>query len=87
MIGTIVTGIKLFGIGKSLAIFAAVFGALVLGYAVWHHKVYQSGVDDTIAKIARADAKTVERASKARSVLKDCQARSLSWDQTTGRCK
>jgi hypothetical protein len=60
--------------------------ALATAYGVWHHEVYESGVKDTIAAIARADAKTVARAVAARAVLKDCQARNLTWDQSTGKC-
>jgi hypothetical protein len=69
---------------------AAIVGPIVVGgiaYGVWHHKVYQGGVDDTIAKIARNDAKTVARASKLRDVYETCAARNGRWDQTTGACR
>lgn len=59
---------------------------IVAAYGVWHHEVYQSGVNDTIAGIARADAKLVERATKARAKLKDCHATNREWDQSTGQC-
>jgi hypothetical protein len=61
--------------------------ALLVAYGVWHHKVYKSGVDDTIAKIAANDARLVDRAFKARAKLKDCQAQGRAWDQSTGACR
>lgn len=61
--------------------------SLLAAYGVWHHRVYQSGVDDTLAKIAKADAKLVNRALEMRRVLSDCTAAGRGWDQSTGRCK
>jgi hypothetical protein len=61
--------------------------SLAAVYAAWHHQIYQSGVNDTIAKIAKADARMIERATKARSALLDCEARKMEWDMSTGRCK
>ena len=60
--------------------------SLVVTYGVWHHKVYQSGVDDTVAKIAKADAKTIARAQKARDTYKNCNNMGRRWDQATGAC-
>jgi hypothetical protein len=74
------------GLLMKLAIGASVVAAVIAFYGLWHHEVYESGVKDTIAAIARADAKTVDRARKARAVLKDCEAKGLTWDQSTGRC-
>ena len=75
------------GLLTKLITAGVLLASLLAAYGVWHHKVYQSGVNDTLAKIARADARTIERASKARSALKDCEARSMQWDMSTGRCK
>lgn len=70
-----------------LFVAAGLFAAVLTAYGVWHHRVYQNGVKDTIAGMARADAKLVDRALKARGKLKECQAQSREWDQSTGECK
>jgi hypothetical protein len=87
MISTVVEAIKLFGLLKSFAILAAALAALGITYVVWHHQVYQSGVNDTYAKIARDDAAAVGRASKMRDQYTTCADRGGAWDQTTGRCR
>lgn len=61
--------------------------ACVGSYWVGHHDAYTKGVDDTVAKIARADSKLVGRALAARTKLKECQAAGERWDQTTGACR
>jgi hypothetical protein len=65
----------------------AVIIACVGSYWVGHHDAYTKGVDDTVAKVARGDATLVNRALKARSKLKECQADGRRWDQTTGACR
>ena len=75
------------GLLTKLLVAAGVVVALLTAYGVWHHKVYQSGVDDTIARIAANDARLVDRAFKARAKLKDCQAQGRAWDQSTGACR
>lgn len=60
--------------------------SLLTAYGIWHHKVYKSGVDDTIAGIARADATWIAKASAARGKWKECNDQNRGWDQTTGRC-
>lgn len=62
-------------------------GVALTAYGVWHHRIYQSGVNDTLAKIAKADAEMVGRALEMRRVLSDCQAAGRVWDQSTGRCR
>ncbi len=56
------------------------------GYGIWHHKIYKRGADDTIAAIARADAKVIAKAVAARSKLTECQTLNRQWDQSTGKC-
>jgi hypothetical protein len=87
MIGLAFKAFAATGLVTKLIAAGVLLAALATTYGVWHHKVYQSGVNDTLAKIARADAKTVAKALAARGVLKGCQARGLEWDQTTGACK
>lgn len=60
--------------------------ALLATYGAWHHHVYQEGVSDTLAGIAREDAKWIKRALDARAKLKDCDDLGRHWDQTQGRC-
>jgi hypothetical protein len=81
------TALSAAGLLTKLLVAAGLVVALLTAYGVWHHKVYQSGVDDTIAKIARNDAKLVDRAFKAREKLKGCQAQGRAWDQSTGACR
>ncbi len=87
MISGIFAALEASGILVKIAVIGAVLIALATAYGVWHHEVYQSGVNDTIAGIARADAKLVDRALKARAVLKQCQDSGHKWDQSTGTCK
>jgi sensor domain CHASE-containing protein len=75
------------GLLTKILVAAGLVAAALATYGVWHHKVYQSGVDDAVAKIARADAKLVNRAIEARRKLKDCQSQDKAWDQTTGACR
>jgi hypothetical protein len=74
------------GIVAKLIAGGALIAALLIGYGVWHHKVYQSGVDDTIAGIAREDARFIDRARKARGRWQDCRDQGRGWDQSAGRC-
>ena len=69
-----------------LAIALGLIGALAIAYGVWHHKVYQSGVNDTIAAIAREDTRFINKALAARTKWKECRDQNRGWDQTTGRC-
>jgi hypothetical protein len=75
------------GVVTKLLVAAGLMVTLLAAYGAWHHKVYQSGIDDAVARIAANDAKLVDRAFKARGKLKECQARGLGWNQTTGDCR
>ena len=74
------------GILTKLAIAAGLVVATLAAYGVWHHKVYQSGVHDTLVAIARADAKVIARATEYRNAWKNCRALEKKWDQTIGGC-
>jgi len=43
-----------------------IIGAIVVIalYFYWHHEVYQSGVDDTVAKYEKRDSETAEKSAK-----------------------
>ena len=74
------------GLVTKLLLAAGLGVALLTAYGVWHHRVYQQGVNDTLAGIAREDAKWIKRALDARGKLKDCADLGRHWDQTEGRC-
>lgn len=65
---------------------AAALVALVIGYGIWHHKVYMEGYNAYKALIIANDTKTIKDALDARSVRNDCVTRGLRWDVTTGKC-
>ena len=81
-----VTALEAAGLLTKVLIALGLVASLLTAYGVWHHKVYKSGVDDTIAGIARADKAWIDKASAARSKWKECNDQSRGWDQTTGRC-
>jgi len=82
-------GLEAFG-AAGLLTKAMIVGGMLLSlvtvYGVWHHRIYQSGVDDTIAKIARGDAKTIAKASAGRSAFKVCRDAGRQWDQGSNKC-
>lgn len=83
-------GLAAFG-GAGLMTKAIVIGAMALSlltaYGVWHHKIYERGVEDTIAKIARADEAILKRARDARSSFASCRSAGRTWDQGTNQCQ
>jgi redox-regulated HSP33 family molecular chaperone len=74
------------GLLTKILVAAGLIAAMLTAYGVWHHKVYQSGVHDTLVAIARADAKVIARATEYRNAWKNCRALEKKWDQTTGGC-
>jgi hypothetical protein len=74
------------GLLTKLIIALGLAGSLLTAYGVWHHKVYQKGVNAAIAGIAREDEGWINRAFQARGKLKECKDAGRGWDQTTGRC-
>jgi len=65
---------------------AILVAGVIAGYEDWRHEVYEEGVRDTIAAIAREDKKMVDRAIDARSKWQQCETDGGNWDETTGRC-
>jgi membrane protein implicated in regulation of membrane protease activity len=72
---------------KVCIVVAAFIVASVVSFWIGHHEAYQKGVDDTVAAVARGDAKLVGRAKAARSKLLNCQEQDRTWDQSTGACR
>lgn len=86
MISGWIAALEASGLMLKIAVIGGMIAAAAIGYGVWHHEVYEEGVNDTIAAIARADTKMVNRALKARSVMKECKSAGRKWDQGTGNC-
>ena len=72
---------------KTCIVISAFVVASVVSFWIGNNSAYHRGVDDTIAKIARNDARLVDRAKKARATLLRCQDENKNWDQSTGSCK
>ncbi|WP_454629503.1 hypothetical protein [Bradyrhizobium cenepequi] len=72
---------------KVCMVVAAFIVASIVSFWIGNRDAYQRGVDDTVAKIARADKKLVDRAKRARSALLKCQEQNMVWDQSTGSCR
>jgi hypothetical protein len=79
--------LKASGLLTRLILGAGAGVALLAAYGVWHHRVYESGVEAAIAGIAREDSRWIDRAVKARGIWRDCRDQGGNWDQTTGRCR
>ena len=69
-----------------LALAGTVIAGIGGGYAYWHHKVYQSGVDDTLSAIAAQNKEGLDAANKLKAKVFDCAARNGSWNQSRGVC-
>ena len=80
------TALEASGLLIKLAVAAGLLTAVLIAYGVWHHKVYQEGVHDTLVKIAKADAKVIARATEYRNAYKSCHDQGKQWDQSTGGC-
>lgn len=68
-------------------IIAGAVAAFAAGFATWRNSIYESGVRDTVAGIARNDKALVDRAWNARQKLRSCEDTGRAWDQTTGECQ
>jgi hypothetical protein len=74
------------GLLTKILIAAGLIGSAAIAYGVWHHRIYESGVADAVAGIAREDSRFIDRAIKARDTWQACHDQHRGWDQTTGRC-
>ena len=86
MIQAIGTAIKLFGVGKSLAVTGAVLLMLSAAYGVWHYKVYQRGYQRALADIAAEDRQAIAGATELRKTFRACRERAGRWIQSEGKC-
>jgi hypothetical protein len=83
----ILTAIEAGGLVLKLAMGAGLVALVLVGYGLWHHKVYSEGWYAALASVARGDDKAVAKATEFRAAFKACRAASKSWDQTTGDCR
>lgn len=72
--------------GKAAAVLAVL--AMIGGtYAIWHHKVYQSGYDAAVADVAHQNQEAVDAVNKRRAIVRACDAADgLRWDQVARQC-
>lgn len=81
------TALEAAGVLTKVLVALGLVASLLTAYGVWHHEVYQGGVSDTLARIARADERMVQRALQMRGKLLLCQEAGRSWNQSTGGCQ
>lgn len=75
-------------LGCHFCVAAVLITVACLGsYWVGRWGEYNRGARDTVAGFVRGDAKLVDRALKARSKLKECNAEGKAWSQSTGECR
>jgi hypothetical protein len=82
----LLTLIETSGLVIKIAMAAGLVALVLVAYGVWHHKVYDEGWYAALASIARADAKTIARATEYRNAWKACHATGRDWNQTSGNC-
>lgn len=81
---------KLIGrfLGCAFCIVAVVFVVSSLAsYWIGREGSFARGEAAAIAGIAREDTRLITKARTARSKLKDCEARNMTWVQSTGECR
>lgn len=65
---------------------AAVVAAVLAGYLVWHHHVWQKGWDAHALAIATQDAKAVNATKQLLDTVRSCRTRGLRFNQLTLKC-
>ena len=70
-------------LGIGVAVIAAAGG----GYALWHHRVYQSGYDAALAGVAATDQEAIAARDKAVARVRSCRDAGGVWDTTAGKCR
>lgn len=79
---------RLLPIGIQVALGLGVLTAIGGGYAVWHHKIYQSGYDAAMSDVAEQNQEAVHAADQARGRVRDCNSRDgMRWNQVTRECE
>lgn len=69
-----------------VGLIAAAVAALIVGYGVWHHKVYQKGYDAAIADVAAENKEAVDAAKALQDKRHACIAAGGSWSVVDGVC-
>jgi hypothetical protein len=70
-----------------ITIFGAGIAAVLAGYALWHHKVFNSGWNAAIAAIAAQDRRAIDAARSARAHWRACVDGGGVWNASTGQCR
>lgn len=90
MFKTLATAALSFIPGGSLAVkgifLLGTIATLTIGYNLWYARAYNKGWADHEAAIAMQDAKAVAATKRALDAVRDCRARGLRWEQSTGKC-
>jgi hypothetical protein len=61
--------------------------AILAGYGLWHHKVFNSGWNAAIAAIAAQDRRAIDAARSARANWRACIDSDGVWNASTGQCR
>jgi high-affinity Fe2+/Pb2+ permease len=61
--------------------------AILAGYGLWHHKVFNSGWNAAIAAIAAQDRRAIDAARTARAHWRACVDGDGVWNVSTGKCR
>ena len=61
--------------------------AVLAGYGLWHHKVFNSGWNAAIAAIAAQDSRAIDAARTARAHCRACVDGDGVWNASTGQCR
>jgi hypothetical protein len=61
--------------------------AVLAGYGLWHHRVFNSGWNAAIAAIAAQDRRAIDAARSARAHWRACVDSDGVWNASTGQCR
>ena len=70
-----------------IIIIGGVVAAILTGYGLWHHKVFNSGWNAAIAAIAAQDRRAIDAARSARAHWRACVDGDGMWNAATGQCR
>ena len=86
MIEAALAAFQLLGSTTRLIMIAGFVLSLVTAGGVIYYKIWDRGYEHALGDIARKDARAIAKASSYRGAVDDCDARGMSWDQSTGQC-
>jgi hypothetical protein len=86
MIQVALDAFKLMSLSWRVGIIAAFFGSILVAGGIVYHGIWERGHEAALVEVAKADAKTIARATAFRNKLLECRSQGRDWDQSTGRC-